>query len=96
MRTFFNGLGQGCIAVAMSHDAQYVATVSMAVPQVQLHHGPLHTRMNNIYMCCVQVVCVWDWTSGSDDPLCKTTLNTDFRQQVSRGTLHSPKLLVVT
>ena len=52
--------------------------------------------MYEYYMCCVQVVCVWDWTSGSDDPLCKTTLNTDFRQQVSRGTLHSPKRLVVT
>ena len=99
VRTLFDGLGQGCIAVAMSHDAQFVATVSMAVPQVHLHHRPLHTRMNIMcmcYMCCVQVVCVWDWTSGSDDPLCKTTLNTDFRQQVSRGTLHSPKRLVVT
>ena len=57
VRTFFNGLGQGCIAVAMSHDAQYVATVSMAVPQVQLYHGPLHTRMNIICVVCRWCVC---------------------------------------
>ena len=36
-----------------------------------------------VCVCFVQVVCVWDWTSGSDDPLCKTTLNMDFGQQVS-------------
>ena len=37
MRTLFDGLGQGCVAVAMSHDARFVATVSMGVPQVQLY-----------------------------------------------------------
>lgn len=58
VRTLFDGLGQGCVAVAMSHDAQFVATVSMAVPQVHLHHGPLHTRMNIIYVLCAGGVCV--------------------------------------
>ena len=36
---------------------------------------------------------MWDWTSGSDDPLCKTTLNMDFGQQVSCGTHHSPETI---
>ena len=82
MRTLFDGLGQGCVAVAMSHDARFVATVSMGVPQVQLY---IHMVILCVCVCVcfMQVVCVWDWTSGADDPLCKTTLNTDFGQQVS-------------
>jgi len=34
VRTIFEGLGRGCVAVAMSSNAQFVAAVSMGMPQV--------------------------------------------------------------
>ena len=34
VRTFFEGLGQGTIDVALSHDAKYLATMSIGIPQV--------------------------------------------------------------
>lgn len=33
--TFFEGLGPGCVAVALSHDAMYLATLSQS-PHVQV------------------------------------------------------------
>ena len=45
VQTLFDGLGQGCVAVAMSHDARFVATLSMGVPQVQLYiYRPVAAR----------------------------------------------------
>jgi len=36
-----------------------------------------------VHVYLVQVVCVWDWTSESDTPLCRASLSTDFGQQVT-------------
>ena len=38
VRTFFEGLGSGCVAVGLSHDAQYLATLTSASPQVNTKH----------------------------------------------------------
>ena len=95
VRTIFEGLGQGCLSVAMSDDARYVATLSAGVPQVShlqrlailptcisliTHVYVLHVCM--LCVCLLQVVCVWEWTIESNTPLCQTTLSTDFGQQV--------------
>ena len=59
MRTLFDGLGQGCVAVTMSHDARFVATLSMGVPQVQLY---IYTYRYSMCVCvcvfCAGGVCV--------------------------------------
>ena len=36
VRTFFHGLGEGTVAVAMSTDAQYISTISSGEQQVRL------------------------------------------------------------
>ena len=45
-------------------------------------HG---THIKNLSVCvsvCVfQEVCVWEWTLESEQPLCQTTLSTDYGRQ---------------
>ena len=43
MRTLFEGLGGGCVAVAMSEDAKYVAALSVGSPQVST--STFHIRL---------------------------------------------------
>ncbi|KAG8597672.1 hypothetical protein GDO81_002353 [Engystomops pustulosus] len=50
----------GVIAIAMSHNAKYLATVGGGT---------------------VQKVCIWDWTTGSEIPICTAELNAEFGLQ---------------
>ena len=34
VRTFYDGLGQGTVGVALSHDSRYLATLGIKTPQV--------------------------------------------------------------
>ncbi|XP_072270041.1 cilia- and flagella-associated protein 251 [Pyxicephalus adspersus] len=50
----------GVVAIAMSQNAKYLATIGGGT---------------------VQKVCIWDWTSGSETPICTTELNGQFGLQ---------------
>ncbi|XP_075690400.1 cilia- and flagella-associated protein 251 isoform X2 [Rhinoderma darwinii] len=50
----------GVIAIAMSHNAKYLATIGGGT---------------------LQKVCIWDWTSGSERPICTAELNAQFGLQ---------------
>ncbi|XP_056390908.1 cilia- and flagella-associated protein 251 [Hyla sarda] len=50
----------GVIAIAMSRNAKYLATIGGGT---------------------VQKVCIWDWTTGSEMPICTTELNSQFGLQ---------------
>lgn len=47
----------GVTAIAMSHNAKYLATIGGGT---------------------VQKVCIWDWTTGSEAPICTAELNAQF------------------
>ncbi|XP_069611603.1 cilia- and flagella-associated protein 251 [Ranitomeya imitator] len=51
---------QGVIAIAMSQNAKYLATIGGGT---------------------VQKVCIWDWTTGSETPICTSELNAQFGLQ---------------
>ncbi|XP_075034087.1 cilia- and flagella-associated protein 251 isoform X2 [Mixophyes fleayi] len=50
----------GVVAVAMSHNAKYLASIGGGT---------------------IQKVCIWEWTTGSETPICTTELNTQFGLQ---------------
>ncbi|KAG9487705.1 hypothetical protein GDO78_007480 [Eleutherodactylus coqui] len=50
----------GVIAITMSHNAKYLATIGGGA---------------------VQKVCIWDWTTGSETPICTAELNAQFGLQ---------------
>ncbi|XP_073532367.1 cilia- and flagella-associated protein 251 isoform X2 [Phyllobates terribilis] len=51
---------EGVIAIAMSHNAKYLATIGGRT---------------------VQKVCIWDWTTGSETPICTAELKAQFGLQ---------------
>ena len=49
-----------------------------------------------MYIVATQVVSIWDWTTESDEPVCKTTLDPMYGQQVSSCTKEINNMCIYT
>lgn len=78
MRTIFEPHKYGVAAMALSPDAKYLATLSAPNPNPTAGSPPQP-----------QTFAIWDWTTGSEEPLCSAVLPPEYGVQVSIRTVQS-------
>ena len=68
VRTIFEPHKYGVVAIALSPDAKFLATLSAPNPAASTPQP--------------QTFAIWDWTTGSEEPLCSAVLPPEYGIQV--------------